>query len=79
MHAARVVPKLFAAAAAVLLGAVAVASIPSAAYAGDDAPNCPGTRCTGRTLPICCDLTSASGNPDTGQVITEMYYFPSAT
>lgn len=67
--------KLFVAGAALLVGAVAIASFPSPALAGDDAFFCPGTRCSGRQLPICCDVVY----PMPGGFEADLYYFPNAT
>ena len=78
MQKSSLVPRIFVVAAAGLLGLVAIASRPAAAYAGDDPPNCPGTRCTGRSLPLCCSLTYATGGPDSGQLATDYYYFANA-
>ena len=67
--------KLFTVASAVLLGGVAVISLPSRALAGDDAQPCPGTRCTGRQLPLCCSVSYMVGT----EMDQDFYYFPNAS
>lgn len=68
--------KLFAGASALLLTGVMLASSPSRALAGDDSQPCPGTRCTGRQLPLCCTLIYTVGPVETD---TDFYYFPNAS
>ena len=67
--------RMFVAGAALLLAAVATASSPAPALAGDDSMFCPGTRCTGRQMPMCCNVVYPIPN---GQEI-DFYYFPNAS
>ena len=71
--------KLFATAAALLVGGVALTSAPALAYAGDAEMDCPGTRCSGRIEPICCQRTYWVTDEHGRILENQFYYFANAT
>lgn len=66
--------------AAVVQGALTPARVMAVESVDDEMP-CPGERCTGREMPVCCTAgaTVGGGPIPGGQTNTHYYYFPSQT